>query len=67
MGRKRQVGQGTSNSSQVRAVPVFNHPIDRRKLAQAVLALVLADVDRGKTTSQDHAHADDSNREGGDR
>lgn len=48
MGRKRQVGVGTSTSSQVRAVPVFNQPIDRRKLAQALLALVLAEAEQGQ-------------------
>lgn len=46
MGRKRQIGYGTSTSSQVRAVPVWNQPIDRRKLAQALLALVLAEAER---------------------
>ena len=49
MGRHQEVGQGTSVSSQVRAVPVFNHPVDSRKLAQAVLALVLAEDQDTKT------------------
>lgn len=49
MGRKSEVGPGTSVSSQVQAVPVFNHPIDRRKLAQAVLALVLAEFEAANT------------------
>lgn len=51
MGRKRQIGYGTSTSSQVRAVPVWNQPIDRRKLAQALLALVLAEVEREKRSA----------------
>ena len=52
MGRRNEVGQGTSVSSQVRAVPVFNQPIDSRKLAQAVLALVLASDDKKPETSE---------------
>lgn len=48
MGRRLQVGHGTSTSSQVQAVPVWNAPIDRRKLAQAILALVLAEAERTK-------------------
>lgn len=48
MGRRRQVRQGTSDSSHVRAVPVFNHPVDSRILARAVLAMALADADKKK-------------------
>ena len=51
MGRKRQIGYGTSASSQVRAVPVWNQPVDRRKLAQALLALVLAEAERDKRSA----------------
>jgi hypothetical protein len=51
MGRRRQIGYGTSTSSQVRAVPVWNQPVDRRKLAQALLALVLAEAERDKRSA----------------
>lgn len=51
MGRRRQIGYGTSSSSQVRAVPVWNQPVDRRKLAQVLLALVLAEAERDKRSA----------------
>ncbi|PTL73205.1 hypothetical protein C1I63_10335 [Rathayibacter caricis DSM 15933] len=38
-GRKQK--PGTSASSQVRVQPIWNQPIDRRKFARAVIALVL--------------------------
>ncbi|PPI21267.1 hypothetical protein [Rathayibacter sp. AY1B5] len=38
-GRKQE--PGTSASSQVHVQPIWNQPIDRRKFARAVIALVL--------------------------
>ena len=46
MGRKREVRAGTSASSRVRAVPIFNHPINSHTLARAILAMALADADK---------------------
>lgn len=48
MGRHKQVGKGTSMSSRVRVVPVFNQPVDSRKLAQAILAMIHTGTGRPK-------------------
>lgn len=40
-GRKREVGRGTSRSSQVRVVPLWHTPISRRELAKALAMYLL--------------------------
>ena len=40
-GRKREVGRGTSRSSQVRVVPLWQTPISRRELAKALATYLL--------------------------
>lgn len=40
-GRKREVGRGTSRSSQVRVVPLWQTPISRRELAKALAMYLL--------------------------
>lgn len=40
-GRKREVGRGTSRSSQVRVVPLWQTPISRRELAKALAVYLL--------------------------
>lgn len=40
-GRKREVSRGTSRSSQVRVVPLWQTPISRRELAKALAMYLL--------------------------
>lgn len=40
-GCKREVGRGTSRSSQVRVVPLWQTPISRRELAKALAMYLL--------------------------
>ena len=64
-GRKQRLG--TSASSQVRVQPIWNQPIDRRKFARAVIALVLWQMEHDPAKQHptiDTASTDDHQSEG---
>lgn len=53
VGRKQT--PGTAASSQVRVQPIWNEPIDRRKFARAVIALVLWQLEHDPDQPRDTA------------
>lgn len=50
-GRKREVGRGTSRSSQVRVVPLWQTPISRRELAKALAMYLLWRIEQTPETT----------------
>lgn len=50
-GRKREVGRGTSRSSQVRVVPLWHTPISRRELAKALAMYLLWRIEQTPETT----------------
>lgn len=50
-GRKREVGRGTSQSSQVRVVPLWQTPISRRELAKALAMYLLWRIEQTPETT----------------
>ena len=60
-GRKREVGRGTSRSSQVRVVPLWQTPISRRELAKALAMYLLWRIEQTPeaTTETDEIAAPD--------
>lgn len=60
-GRKREVGRGTSRSSQVRVVPLWQTPISRRELAKALAMYLLWRIEQtpeAPTDTDDPAEPD---------
>lgn len=64
-GRKREVGRGTSRSSQVRVVPLWQTPISRRELAKALAMYLLWRIEQTPEATTDTDGPAGSDQAGG--